>query len=116
MSPQVAMHDPVFRSYLIIAAVVLVVAGAILALLRWALRKDVTSLWKTYRSWLIMAPLIFGLIWAGRVATIVGFSLIALVGFKEFSRATGLYRDWWITGTVYLGIVAIALIAIFPHP
>jgi phosphatidate cytidylyltransferase len=116
MSPQVAIHDPVFRSYLMIAAVVLVVAGAILALLRWGFRKDVTSLWKTYRSWLIMAPLIFGLIWAGRVATIIGFSLIALVGFKEFSRATGLYRDWWITGTVYLGIVAVALIAVFPHP
>jgi phosphatidate cytidylyltransferase len=116
MSPQVAIHDPVFRFYVMVAAVVLVAAGLVLALLRWGLGKDVTSIWKTYRSWLIMAPLIFGLIWAGRVTTIVGFSLIALVGFKEFARATGLYRDWWITGTVYLGIVAVALIALFPHP
>jgi phosphatidate cytidylyltransferase len=116
MSPQAAIHDPAFRLYVIIAAVVLVVAGAILSLLRWGLRKDVASIWHTYRSWLIMAPLVIGLIWLGRVATIIGFSLIAVVGFKEFARATGLYRDWWMTGTVYLGIVAVAFTALFPHP
>jgi len=27
--------------------------------------------------------------------------------FKEFARATGLYRDWWMTGAVYLGIAAV---------
>jgi phosphatidate cytidylyltransferase len=116
MSPQIAIHHPVFRFYLMVAAVVLVVAGLVLALLRWGLRKDVTSIWRTYRSWLVMAPLILGLIWAGRIATIIGFSLIAMVGFKEFARATGLYRDWWMTGAVYSGIIAVALIALFPHP
>jgi len=116
MSPQAAIHDPAFRLYVLIAAVVLIVACAILSLLRWGLRKDVASIWHTYRSWLIMAPLVIGLIWLGRIATIIGFSLIAIVGFKEFARATGLYRDWWMTGTVYLGIVAVALTALFPHP
>jgi len=116
MSPQAAIHDPAFRLYVLIAAVVLIVACAILSLLRWGLRKDVASIWHTYRSWLIMAPLVIGLIWLGRIATIIGFSLIAVLGFKEFARATGLYRDWWMTGTVYLGIVAVALTALFPHP
>lgn len=116
MSPQAAIHDPAFRLYVLIAAVVLIVAGAILALLRWGLRKGVASIGHTYRSWLIMAPLVIGLIWLGRIATIIGFGLIAVVGFKEFARATGLYRDWWMTGTVYLGIVAVALTALFPHP
>jgi phosphatidate cytidylyltransferase len=116
MSPQVAINHPVFRFYVLIAAVVLIGAAVVLALLRWGLRKDVTSIWKTYRSWLIITPLILGLIWAGRVATILGFGLIAGFGFKEFARATGLYRDWWMTGAVYLGIVAVVLTSLFPNP
>ena len=116
MSPQTALHDPVFRLYSLIAAGILVVAGIILALLRWGLRKNVDAIWKTYSSWLIIAPLVLGLIWAGRVPTIVGFSLVAIFGFKEFARATGLYRDWWMTGAVYLGIIAVACTALFSHP
>ena len=36
--------------------------------------------------------------------------------FKEFSRATGLYQDWWMTGIGYLGIVAGTVLALVPDP
>lgn len=116
MSPQDAIQDPVFRFYVLIAAAVLVTAGVIIGVLRWGFRKHVSSVWKTYRSWLFMAPLVMGFIYAGRVSTIIGFTFVAIFGFKEYARATGLYRDWWMTGTVYLGIIAVALTALFPNP
>jgi phosphatidate cytidylyltransferase len=63
-----------------------------------------------------MAPLLFGCIFAGRVPTIVFLTLIAAIGFKEFARATGLYANWWMTGAVYLGIIAVAVTCLVPQP
>lgn len=116
MSPQLALQSPVFRSYLFVVVGVLVVAGVVLSLLKFALKKDVASIWATYRSWLIMAPLLFGCIFAGRIPTIVFLTLLAAMGFKEFARATGLYRDWWMTAAVYLGIIAVSATCILPQP
>ena len=87
-----------------------------LALLKWAFRKEVTSIWLTYRSWLVMAPLILGCVFGGRVVVIVFICLLAGLGFKEFARATGLYSDWWMTGAVYLGIVAVGVTSLVPQP
>lgn len=63
-----------------------------------------------------MVPLVVGVIFVGRTATIVGVTLLALLGFKEFARATGLYDDWWLTGLVYLGIAALGLVSWLPDP
>jgi phosphatidate cytidylyltransferase len=38
------------------------------------------------------------------------------LGFKEFSKATGLYRDWWMTGAVYLGIAAVGTTSLVSQP
>jgi phosphatidate cytidylyltransferase len=116
MSPNLALHDPVFRLYVVIAAAILVLAGVVIGFLRWVLRKDVTSIWKTYSSWLIMTPVVLAIVWAGRIPTILAFGLIAGFGFKEFARATGLYRDWWMTGAVYLGITAVAVVSLVSQP
>ena len=116
MSPQTAFHDPIFRLYAAAAVIILIVAGAILGVLRWGLRKNVTAIWKTYCSWLIMTPVVMGCIFAGRVTTIVFFCTLAALGFKEFARATGLYRDWWMTGAAYLGIVAVGVTSLMPQP
>ena len=41
---------------------------------------------------------------------------MAILAFKEFARATGLYRDWWMTGGVYLGIIALFATSVMPNP
>jgi phosphatidate cytidylyltransferase len=102
--------------YLTIAGTVLLVAGLAIAILKWGLKKNVEHAWHSYRGWLIMIPLVIGAILLGRVATIVFFGLVAMVGFTEFARATGLYRDWLITGFVYLGIAAVTLVTLIPPP
>jgi phosphatidate cytidylyltransferase len=42
--------------------------------------------------------------------------LLAVYAFKEFSRASGLYRDRWMTGAVYAGIVTVGISSLISHP
>lgn len=116
MSPQAALQSPIFRAYFLIMLALLLAAGVILGVLRWGLKKQVDSIWTTYKSWLIMAPIGLGCVFAGRAPFIVVFCLIGAIGFKEFARATGLYRDWWMTGAVYLGIAAVGVISLVRQP
>ncbi|HYC89531.1 MAG TPA: phosphatidate cytidylyltransferase [Thermoanaerobaculia bacterium] len=108
--------NPVFRSYLVVLVGLLVVAGALLAVLRFGLKKNVDHAWKAYRGWLIIIPLVFTALYFGRLTTILFFTLLALGAFSEFARATGLYRDWWMTGIVLLGIAAVGVVSYIDTP
>ena len=116
MTPKEALHSQVFLTYLWISLGLLAGAGFVLALMTWFTKRKLQSVWTTYRSWLVMAPLLLGSIFLGRIVTIGALTLIALAGFKEFARATGLYRDWWMTGAVYAGIVALGITTVVSHP
>lgn len=109
-------HESVFRNYVLIIGGMLLFAGLALSVLQFVLRKNVSGIWQTYKSWLFMAPLILVAVGSGRIVTILFIYAIALLAFKEFARATGLYRDWWMTGCVYIGIIGLAAITILPNP
>jgi phosphatidate cytidylyltransferase len=111
-----ALASPVFRAYLFVLVGLLVVAGAAIALLRFGFHRNVDHAWKAYRGWLIMIPLVFTALFLGRTATILFFTLIAIGAFSEFARATGLYRDWWLTGVVLLGIAAVGAVSLADAP
>ena len=116
MTPETALHDPVYRAYLCIVLISLAVGGIVLGFLGWGLRKELGAIWRTYCSWLIMAPVGLAIVFAGRIPTIVGVTLLAIFAFKEFARASGLYRDWWMTGAVYAGIIAVGIACLMPDP
>ena len=116
MSFTAAINDEIVRTYVVLILAVLGVAGLLLGIVTFAFKRDLGGVWRTYRGWLIMAPLVLVVVVAGREATIVGVAVLALLGFKEYARATGLYRDWWMTGTVYLGIVAVTAISLVQDP
>ena len=116
MNFQAALHDPSVRFLGGFILGALIVAGLALLLLKYALGKNVTSVWRIYQGWLIMIPTVLAAVLIGREATITLFSIVAFIGFREFARATGLYRDWWMTGAVYVSIGAIFLIAILTDP
>ncbi len=116
MTAGAALESDVFRLYVAIIAGLLLVAGATLALLRWGLRKNVGPIVRTYRAWLIIVPLVLAALVAGRVGVILGLTLLALFAFKEFARATGLYDDWWMTGGVYVAILALGLVTVMMDP
>ena len=116
MSPQTALASDIFRFYVTVAAGLLIGAGTVLTVLRWGWRKEVNHAWQSYRGWLIMVPVILLAIFLGRGVTIVSFTILALWGFSEYARATGLYRDWVMTGAVHIGIMAVGATALVPDP
>src|SRR5437763_8676003 len=116
MSPQIALHDPVFHAYVLIVLISLVAGGAVLAFLRFISKKESASMFKTYWSWIFMAGIGLIVVFLGRIPTIVGVTFLAIYAFKEFARASGLYRDWWMTGAVYAGIVTVGIASLMPHP
>ena len=116
MSPQIALHDPVFRAYFWVVLISLTVAGAVLGFLRFVLKKDTASMFKTYWSWILIAGIGFIVVFLGRIPTIAGVTLLAIYAFKEFARVSGLYRDSWMTGAVYAGIVAVGIASVISNP
>ncbi|HEY6070495.1 MAG TPA: phosphatidate cytidylyltransferase, partial [Chthoniobacterales bacterium] len=116
MSPQIALNDSVFRAYFFIVIVALAVGGLVLGFLRFVLTKETASMFRTYWSWILMAGIGLIVVFLGRIPTIAGVTLLAIFAFKEFARASGLYRDWWTTGAVYAGIVTVGITSLIPHP
>jgi phosphatidate cytidylyltransferase len=116
MSPQIALHDPVFRAYFWVVLISLTVAGAVLGFLRFVLKKDTASMFKTYWSWILIAGIGFIVVFLGRIPTIAGVTLLAMYAFKEFARASGLHGDSWMTGAVYAGIVAVGIASVISNP
>src|SRR5262245_57389921 len=116
MSPREALRSPVALFYAGLAFGLLLVAGLLLAALRWGLRKNVDQAWQSYRGWLFIVPLTAAAIFLGREATIVFFTGVALLGFREFAGATGLDGDLPMAVAVYLGIVAAGVVALVPDP
>jgi phosphatidate cytidylyltransferase len=116
MSWHDAWASPVFRTYVAIIGSMIIISGIALLVLGRIFKKDVAKVWTIWRSWLMMAPAGLLVVALGREVTIVGGTLLAILGVKEFARATGLYRDWGMTGVVYLAIVAMAAAAWAPEP
>lgn len=100
--------DPSYLFYAKIWIGLLVIGGVTLGGLRLTIgRKSSTiaSALVTYRSWLIILPLMALPLGLGRSATLIAVTVLSLLCFKEFARATGLYQDWVFTGAVYLSIL-----------
>ncbi len=116
MSPHEALHNPVFWKYVLLVAALTAIATAVLATFQFGLKKNVKGVWRTLGGWLIMAPLAAAVIFLGRVWVITGVTLLSIFGFKEFARATGLYRDWWMTGAVYVTIAAVGIVSLMHDP
>jgi phosphatidate cytidylyltransferase len=116
MSPTAALQSEVFLFYVALAAGLLVVAGAVLAVLKWVGQKNVGHAQTAYAGWLFMVPLLLLVFFLGREATIVFLTFVAICGFREFARATGLDADWIITGAVYLGIGATGAVSLMTDP
>jgi phosphatidate cytidylyltransferase len=116
MSPTTALHSPVFLFYAALAAGLLVAAGAILVALKWGLRNNIGHAWAAYCGWLLIVPIVLGGFFLGREAAIVFLTVVAILGFREFARATELGRDVVICMTACLGIVAIGVVCMLADP
>ena len=66
------------------------------------------ELWQRYRSWMIIIPLMIGPILLGAAATIVAVAILSLICYREFARATGMFRWPLTSGPVVIGLLAVA--------
>ncbi len=58
------------------------------------------------KSWWILAPLMIGPVLLGAASTFAAVLLLSLGCYREFARATGLFREHLISALVVLGILA----------
>jgi phosphatidate cytidylyltransferase len=107
------LKDPFFLSYTISAVILLAVAwGALFWLRRGGRRLD--DLRRIFWTWVAMVAIITVAILLGKEVFALVVALLALFACKEFARATGLYDDWIFTGFVYLAILAVNLVTLWP--
>jgi phosphatidate cytidylyltransferase len=99
-----------------VVSALIAASGVLLVFLTYGCGRRLGSVWRTYRSWLVMVPIVLVVLVAGRVATILSVAVAASFAFREFARATGLNHDRWITGAVYVGIAAVAVSGLVEDP
>ena len=72
MSPSIALHDSVFRTYFVIVLISLVGGGLVLGFIRFGLKRETRTMFQTYWSWILIAGIGLIVVFLGRVPTIVG--------------------------------------------
>lgn len=94
---------------------VLVVASLLVAGLAAAGRlgpKTRSELRQRLLSWWVLAPLMIGPVLLGAAWVFVAVLVLALACYREFARATGLFREHFTSGLVVLGILATTFAAV----
>ena len=89
----------------------ILIAGALLAcaFLRGDLRREVL---KRTLAWAGMAPLILAPVLLGAAWHVAAVALVSLVGYAEYARATGLFREKLTSLVVGAGILAVGFAAL----
>lgn len=67
------------------------------------------ELWARYWSWLVITPILLAPILLGAFWTMLGVGALSLWCYREYARATGLFREKVISLTVVIGIAAITM-------
>lgn len=69
------------------------------------------ELFRRYRSWLVLAPQMFVPVLLGGPWTIAAVTVLSLLSYREFARATGHFREKAISLLVVIGILAVTYAA-----
>ena len=102
-----AFEHPVTVGITVAIAAVLVLAFLVIYVLHRLGRTDAAlhdELVKRVRSWAVMTPLLVLPVLLGAAWTIAGVALLSLLCYREYARATGLFRHRAISAVVVLGI------------
>ncbi len=70
------------------------------------------ELWLRLGSWCLLLPLMFGPVLAGREWTIAAVLVLSLLCYREYARATGLFRERLLSAFVVLGILLASFAAL----
>jgi len=100
-------HPVTFWVIIALAAILLLVPALVWFLAASARISDSlrSELFQRYYSWLVIVALLLGPILLGALWTILGITLLSLLCYREFARATGFFRERFMSLQVVLGIV-----------
>ncbi len=70
------------------------------------------ELWLRLGSWCVLLPLMLGPVLLGREWTIGAVTLLGLLCYREYARATGLFRERALSAVVVLGILLVNFAAL----
>lgn len=110
-----ALASPVTRGILLAVALALVVAPLAVLGLQAAKKLDTdtgSDIWRRYFTWLWLTPLIIvPIVWCPLSAVLM-ITAAAILCYREFARATGLFRERAISVIVVVGILLLAFAAL----
>ncbi len=110
-----AFDDPVTAWLTGITIAILLIAPAVFVPLLRIKSVDAagrSEIRKRYVSWLVITPLLILPVLAGAATTIIGVAILSLACYREYARATGLFRERAISATVVLGIALVTFAVI----
>jgi phosphatidate cytidylyltransferase len=106
-----AFEHPVTLWVTVVVVGILVIAALVVAILgRTGRLTDETrlELQQRIRSWCLLAPLMIGPILLGGAWVMLAVLILSICCYREFARATGLFRSPLVSLSVVVGILAIA--------
>lgn len=104
-----ALDNPSIRLLIMLVAAMLLLAGAVIGLLSalGVVRGDLRSeLIKRTLAWAVLAVIVVVPILFGKLPTVLMVTIMSLLCYREFARATGLFRDKAMSILVVISIVA----------
>ena len=116
MTPSTALRDPAFLRFVWIVPALFIVAGVILVVVQFIFKKELGSVWLTYRSWWVMGILGLAVVFAGTVPVVIAVALLGVFAFRELARASELRRDAITSWLIAAAIALLALSALTSTP
>jgi phosphatidate cytidylyltransferase len=109
-------HPVVTAAAAIVAAVLILVPGVLILLHRIGRmdHKQYCAVMRTWRSWLWLAPVMYVPILLGAAWLMAAVCLLSLLCYREYARATGVFREKTISLFVVLGILFVTF-AVVDH-
>ncbi len=103
-----AWDSPVYRQTALIVLLVIFAGAAINYFLRKMNQYSMVA-WASIKSWLILAPLMFGLLGLRQPFPVIALTLFALYGAKVYFQILGMFHQSSFVHICYLGIVGLGL-------
>lgn len=103
-----SLDDPAIRLLLAIVGGLLLLAGLVIGGLvaSGKLKPEMRSeLIKRTAAWAVMAPIVILPVLLGKLPTVLLVTILSLLCYREFARATGLFRDKFMSVLVVIGVL-----------
>lgn len=107
-----AFDSTVVRGIVIALVIVFTVAPLLILFLRRRRKipqAQYEELMRRYRSWLVLAPMMMVPVLLGAFWTILAVGVLSILCYREYARATGLFRERMMSALVVAGIIAVTL-------